>query len=112
MDKATPSSTTFTISEEAFLLSSLSEVSKVWARGSGHTNFVLKIENGVTDLQLNFKLGHPTDAHIQQCEDVVHPPHQSQDIAPGKKKNVWKTPSRNRHERARAAQHQARLQQL
>ena len=73
MAKATSSTTNFTISEEALLLSSLSEVVKVWTRGSGQANFALQIDNGVADLQLSFKLGHPTDPHIQPHEAVVHP---------------------------------------
>ena len=104
MERATPTTSTFTLSEEAFLLSSLSEVVKVWARGSGQANFNLSIDDGVADLQLNFKLGHPTAAHIHQehCEPVYPPHHQEGGHLPNK---------RNR-DCARAAQHQTRLRQL
>ena len=105
--------TTFTLSEEAFLLSSLSEVVKVWARGSGQANFNLSIDDGVADLQLNFKLGHPTAAHIhqEQCEPVYPPHHQEGGHLPNKRK-VRKSPSRRNRDCARAAQHQTRLRQL
>ena len=111
MDKATSSTTNFTLCEEAFLLSSLSEVVKVWARGSGQASFALKIDNGEADLQLSFKLGHPTDAHIQPLQAVFQPPYQDQDQenTPDRKKKVRKTPSCRRRNRVRAAQHQARL---
>ena len=50
-------------SEEAFLLSSLHEVVKVWARGSGQAKFDPNICDRVAELSLNFKLGHPSDKH-------------------------------------------------
>ena len=113
MESATPTTSafSFTLSEEAFLLSSLSEVVKVWARGSGQANFNLKIDDGVADLQLNFKLGHPTDAHINQ-EPKYPSPYQDQDGHLQKKRNVRKSPSQRNRDRTRAAQHQARLRQL
>ena len=43
--------------EEASLLSSLNEIVKVWARGSGQAKFDLNICDGVAELSLNFKLG-------------------------------------------------------
>ena len=53
----------FSSSEEAFLLKSLHEVVKVWASGNGKATFNLKIENGSAELQLAFRLGHPSDVH-------------------------------------------------
>ena len=58
--------------EEAFLLSSLNEVVKVWARGFGQAKFDLIICDGVADVSLNFKLGHPSDQHW----DPTHPTQQ------------------------------------
>ena len=58
--------TTFSHSEEAFLLSSLHEVVKVWASGNGKASFSLNIENGSAELQLAFKLGHPSEEHVVQ----------------------------------------------
>jgi hypothetical protein len=40
------SSTTFSLTEEAFLLRSLREVVNVWASGSGQATFNLNISNG------------------------------------------------------------------
>ena len=57
--------------EEAFLLGSLNEVVKVWARGFGQAKFDLNICDGVAELSLNFKMGH----HSQHC-DPPHPPEQ------------------------------------
>ena len=62
----------FNNTEEAFLLSSLNEIVKVWAKGSGRAKFDLNICDGVAELSLNFKLGHPSD---QYC-DPPHPPQQ------------------------------------
>ena len=61
-----PGSTNFNLSEEAFLLSSLKEVVHVWARGKGHATFNLSIVDGIADLQLGFRLGSPTDPHLQE----------------------------------------------
>ena len=62
--------TTFSYTEEAFLLSSLHEVVKVWARGSGQASFDLRINSGIAELNLGFQLGHPASLH---CD---HPPPQ------------------------------------
>ena len=67
-----PTTTTFNYTEEAFLLSSLQEVVKVWARGSGQASFDLQVTNGVADLKLGFRLGHPADLH---SEPAPPPPH-------------------------------------
>ena len=63
--------TTFNYTEEAFLLSSLHEVVKVWARGSGQASLDLQVKNGVAELKLGFSLGHPADLHSYP---VTHPP--------------------------------------
>ena len=51
--------------EEAFLLTSLQEVVKVWARGTGQASFAVNVENGVAKLDMSFSLGHPSDLHCQ-----------------------------------------------
>ena len=63
--------------EEAFLLSSLNEVVKVWARGSGQAKFDLSICDGVADLSINFKLGHPSDEHCDH-QTLQPDPHDAQ----------------------------------
>ena len=100
--------------EEAFLLSSLQEVVKVWARGFGQAKFDLNICDGVADLSLNFKLGHPNEQH---CEPVhlpphphhSHPHHHQQDYGqdtPHPNQNR-KSKSQRERNRRRAAQHRA-----
>ena len=93
--------TTFSLTEEAFLLRSLREVVNVWAEGPGQATFSLNINNGSADLKLGFQLGLPAEPHLhpqQQHEPVFcpKPPH-------GRRKS----PSRRRRDRARAVQHQA-----
>ena len=73
--------TTFNHSEEAFLLSSLHEVVKVWIRGSGQASFNLNISDGTADLNLGFKLGNPAEPHCHPCpppnnlrDEPVQPP--------------------------------------
>ena len=56
-------STSFSITEEAFLLRSLKEVVNVWARGCGQATFNLEILDGGADLKLGFQLGRPSDPH-------------------------------------------------
>ena len=104
--------TSFTLSEEAFLLSSLHEVVKVWSKGSGQANFNLQVKNGKADLQLNFHLGHPGDAHVPPSEPVQpHPrPHSSQEE--GFSQPRRKSANRCKRDRERAARHQAGLRQL
>ena len=101
--------TNFHRSEEAFILSSLREVVNVWSRGSGQATFNLSIVDGFVDLQLGFRLGHPTDPHL--LPDPVHPLH----LTPDEANNVQsrkrkKGPARREKDRARAARHQARFQ--
>ena len=101
--------TNFHCSEEAFILSSLREVVNVWSRGSGQATFNLSIVDGFADLQLGFRLGHPTDPHL--LPDPVHPLHLPSDeanyVQSRKRKNG---PARREKDRARAASHQARFQ--
>ena len=60
---------------EAFLLNSLHEVVKVGSRGSGQAKFELTICDGVADLSLNFKLGHPSDKHCNGPHVAPQPDH-------------------------------------
>ena len=96
------------MSEEAFLLSSLHEVVKVWTRGSGQASFNLNVNNGEADLQLNFHLGHPNDEHIRH---VIQPSHHPQEEKLPQKKRK-KSAKRLKRDRERAAQHQAHLRHL
>ena len=101
-----PSSTTFSFTEEAFLLSSLQEVVMVWARGSGQANFDLRVIDGVADLNLNFRLGHPSDLHCAPTHNVP-PPYQDQDQAAPVLKKRRKSAARRERDRARAQAFQA-----
>ena len=78
--------TTFSLSEEAFLLRSLKEVVLVWTRGSGQASFNLTVEDGRANLQLGFQLGSPSDSHLAQIRlciilTINHGPQQEQDPA-------------------------------
>ena len=57
--------TPFNLSEEAFLLTSIREVIKVWSH-HGQANFNLSVKDGKADLQLGFQLGHPGDPHLDK----------------------------------------------
>ena len=81
----------FTLSEEAFLLNSLHEVTKVWASATGKATFNLSVQDGQAHLQLGFQLGMPGDHHLQ--------PHQPRN---------QKTTLRKERDRQRAAEHQAK----
>ena len=70
----------------------------MWARAKGHATFNFSILDVIADLQLGFRLVSPTDAHLQ--EQVHYPP-------PVKRK---KSTARLVKDRARAADHQARMQ--
>ena len=102
-------STNFHYSEEAFLLSSLKEVVNVWTRGFGQATFNLSIVDGFADLQLGFRLGHPTDPHLlPEHADHVHLiPEDPTKVQSRKRK---KGPARREKDRARAASHQTRFQ--
>ena len=84
----------FSLSEEAFILNSLSEVTKVWARATGKATFNFSVQDGQAHLQLGFQLGMPGDPHL--------PPH-----PPSLPKA--KTSFRRERDRLRAAEHQERL---
>ena len=86
----------FSLSEEAFLLKSLREVTKVWARASGQANFNLSIQDGQAHLQLGFQLGLPGDPHIPPSSSPPPP-------------SRFKSSVRKERDRLRAAEHQARL---
>ena len=101
-----PTSTTFSFTEEAFLLSSLQEVVKLWRRGSGQANFDLKVIDGVAELNLKFKLGHPSDLHCAPTHNVP-PPHQDQDQAAPVLKKRRKSAARRERDRVRAQAFQA-----
>ena len=81
----------FSQTEEAFFLSCVGEVMKVWASKSGQAKLNISVENGMADLQLAFKLGLPGDPHLPN-----HPTHNPR----------YKTPARKAKDRARAAAHQ------
>ena len=85
--------TPFSLSEEAFLLKSLSEVTKVWASATGKATFNFSVQDGQAHLQLGFQLGRPGNHHL--------PPQ-----PPGS--NKTKTSFRKERDRLRAAEHQAR----
>jgi hypothetical protein len=87
-----PSSIPFNQTEEAFFLSCVGEVIKVWASKSGQAKLNISEENGMADLQLSFKLGLPGDSHLPSYPNQ-HPP-------------KYKTPARKAKDRARAAAHQ------
>ena len=84
------------MSEEAFLLKSLREVTRVWARASGQANFNLSIEDDQAHLQLGFQLGLPGDPHIPPSSSPPTPPR-------------FKSSVRKERDRLRAAEHQAKL---
>ena len=105
---------TFNYTEEAFLLSSLSEVVKVWARGSGQASFNLKISDGKAELQLGFQLGHPAEPH---CDPVPLPPPPQEPCqeqhhcdqpwqVPRHRRRRHKGPAQHARDRERAAMHQ------
>ena len=101
-----PQTTTFSWSEEAFILSSLKEVTQVWARGTGNATFNLNIVDGFANLQLGFSLGQPTDPHLHAEPGESH--HLPAHHHPPKKRRK-KGPARREKDCARAAQHHASL---
>jgi hypothetical protein len=101
--------TTFNYTEEAFLLCSLQEVIKVWARGNGCASFNLEIGNGSADLQLSFKLGHPSDPHVAPPHPQCQP--QAQHY-PQHRHRRHRGPARREKDRIRATKHQAAVAAL
>ena len=98
----------FSLSEEAFILSSLKEVTKVWARGTGLATFNLNIADGFANLQLGFSIGRPTDPHLrEEPGDPHHLPTQDHHHQPRKRRK--KGPARLAKDCARAEQHCASL---
>ena len=115
-----PSPTTINFTEEAFLLSSLQEVVKIWGKGIGKASFSLQVDNGTADLQLGFKLGLPSDLHVVPPDppdpDLQLNQHQEEEVAKQyphqtghHQQRRRKGPVRRAKDRARAAQHQAGL---
>ena len=82
--------------EEAFFLSCVDEVMKVWASKSGQAKLNICVEDGKVDLQLAFKLGLPGDAHLPPQNHNFNPPR-------------TKSPARKAKDNARAAAHQHQL---
>ena len=80
----------------------------MWSRGSGQANFALKVIDGVAELNLNFKLGHPNDLHCAPPH-YVPPSYQDQDLAPPglKKRRHHKSAARRERDRLRAQAFQA-----
>ena len=85
--------TSFSYTEEAFLLKCLHEVVLVWKRGTGQANFSFTVKDGKYDIQLGFQLGQPGDPHLQ-------PPAQT--------KRRFKSVKQRQRDRERAAAYQAR----
>ena len=110
-------STSFSITEEAFLPRSLKEVVNVWARGCGQATFNLEILDGGADLKLGFQLGRPSDPHLlpeqndqlhQLCPHHVDLPHDHAGVEhqhPHRRRH--KGPKQRARDRARAAKHHA-----
>ena len=100
--------TNYSYSEEAFLLSSLQEVAKVWARGTGQASFHLNILDGMAQLELSFKLGGPGDLHCDPVHALVPPPPfppYHEDQRPRRRKG----PGRLERDRLRAEKHRAKV---
>ena len=72
-------SSTFSLTEEAFLLNSLHEIVKNWAAGSGKDSFRLDVSDGKANLSLGFQLGHPGEQHYDPGAQPHHLPHDQQD---------------------------------
>ena len=68
------SSSTFSLTEEAFLLQSLHEIVKIWARGVGKASFSLDVHDGKANLNLGIQLGHPSEQHYDPGDQPKPPP--------------------------------------
>ena len=87
------------MSEEAFLLSCVQEVIKVWS-SHGQANLNLSVKDGHAAVHLSFKLGSPREAHVPEPS-----PEQPQC-------NKYKCSAKKEKDRIRAAAHQqSKLQQ-
>ena len=84
-------------SEEAFLLSCVHEVIKVWS-SKGQATLNLSVKDGHAAVHLGFQLGDPEQAHApnQQPAQPQFP--------------KFKSPAKKQKDRARAAEHQRKLQ--
>ena len=96
--------------EEAFLLSSLNEIVKVWARGFGQAKFDLNICDGVAELSLNFKLGHPSDQHCappRQTQQHVLPDAQHEGEELGQDQETFRPVAKHKSQGRRETLHLA-----
>ena len=95
-------------SEESYVLASLKEFVRIWGSGN-QASFSLECRNGQACFKMASQLGHPASQHF-----VPHPfPRQYQHHGPhgagdGPQHRI-KGPGQRRRDRARAAAHQARL---
>ena len=87
----------YSISEEAFLLSCVQEVIKVWSI-NGQAYMSISMKDGHAVVNLGFQLGYPKHAHVPS----------QQQVQPQFSK--YKSPARKEKDRARAAAHHAKLQ--
>ena len=99
----------FSLTKEAFLLSSLQEVVKVWARGSGQASFNLNIHDGVAELQLGFKLGSPSELHCHGPPLQEHQQEEQHHQQPCYPHHRLKGQGRRRRDHQRAQQFKAAL---
>ena len=86
----------FNQSEEAFLLTCVQEVIKVWS-SQGQANLNLSVQDGLAAVHLGFHLGDPRQAHVHVQQPSQPQPHK------------FKSPAKKEKDRARAAAHQAKL---
>ena len=105
----------YNYTEEAFLLSSLQEVVKVWGKGKGSSSFNLKVCDGVAELVLSFTLGYPSDLHSSPPpQPDCHPQHdypQHPQLPPQKVRHHRrrrKGPAQRERDRLRAEEHHSR----
>ena len=105
--------------EEAFLLSSLQEVVRVWARGFGSANFSFQVSDGGAELNLSFPMGRPSDPHVLPVQPPSVPDQHHQDSMPAvlpvlqkKRRRKQKSANRRERDRQRAQDFQAKKQNL
>ena len=107
----------YNYTEEAFLLSSLQEVVKIWGKGKGSSTFNLKVCDGVAELALSFSLGYPSDLHSspppqpdchpQHVHDYPqHPQFPQQKVRHHRRRR--KGPAQRERDRLRAEEHHSR----
>ena len=82
--KMKTSSCTFSLSEEAFLLNSIHEIIKIWARGSRKASFSLDVSDGQANLSL---VVHPKRRHKKKdrtCAAAYQARLQPEEAAPAR----------------------------